>query len=79
VAMRACPTAGLALVDDLLDRGELTDYRLSPAARAALCLRGGRTADARRSLQRTLELTKQEPERRLLQRRLTELERTPRT
>jgi len=73
VAMRDGPGAGLALVDDLLDRGELSDYRLAHAARAELCRRLGRTADARRSLQRALELTRQEPERRLLQRRLAEL------
>ena len=73
VAMRDGPDAGLALVDDLLDRGELTDYRLAHAARAELCRRLGRKAEARRSLRRALELTKQEPERRLLERRLAEL------
>jgi RNA polymerase sigma-70 factor (ECF subfamily) len=73
VAMREGPTAGLALVDALLDRGELTEYRLAHAARAELCRRLGRMNDARTSLKRALELTKQEPERRLLERRLAEL------
>ncbi len=73
VAMRDGPGAGLALVDDLLNRGELADYRLAHAARAELCRRLGRTREARRSLERALELTKQEPERRLLERRLAEL------
>jgi RNA polymerase sigma-70 factor, ECF subfamily len=73
VAMRDGPAAGLALVDGLLDRGELTEYRLAHAARAELCRRLGQTTEARRSLLRALELTKQQPERRLLERRLAEL------
>jgi RNA polymerase sigma-70 factor (ECF subfamily) len=73
VAMRDGPAAGLALVDGLLDRGELTEYRLAHAARAELCRRLGRAKDARTSLKRALELTKLEPERRLLERRLAEL------
>ena len=73
VAMRDGPAAGLALVDELLDRGELNEYRLAHAARAELCRRLGRTKDARRSLQRALALTKQQPERRLLERRLANL------
>ena len=73
VAMRDGPAAGLALVDGLLNRGELTEYRLAHAARAELCRRLGRASDARASLERALELTRQEPERRLLERRLAEL------
>ena len=73
IAMRDGPAAGLALVDALLDRGELTEYRLAHAARAEMCRRLGRTKDARTSLKRALELTKLEPERRLLERRLAEL------
>jgi RNA polymerase sigma-70 factor (ECF subfamily) len=57
----------------LLDRGQLTEYRLAHAARAELCRRLGRTSEARASLERALELTRQEPERRLLERRLAEL------
>jgi RNA polymerase sigma-70 factor (ECF subfamily) len=73
IAMRDGPAAGLALVDDLLDRGDLRDYRLAHAARAELCRRLGRIADARASFERALELTRQEPERRLLQQRLAGL------
>jgi len=73
VAMRDGPLAGLTLIDDLLDRGELKEYRLAHAARAELCRRLGRTKDARTSLKRALELTKQEPERRLLEKRLAQL------
>ena len=73
VAMRDGPAAGLALVDAILARGELSDYRLAHAARADLCRRLGRAADARVSYERALVLTRQEPERRFLERRLAEL------
>jgi RNA polymerase sigma-70 factor (ECF subfamily) len=73
VAMRDGPAAGLALVDAILDRGDLLDYRLAHAARADFCRRLGRAADARASYERALALTKQEPERRFFERRLAEL------
>ncbi len=73
VAMRDGPLAGLALIDAILARGDLTDYHLTHAARADLCRRLERTAEARASYERALGLTKQEPERRFLQRRLDEL------
>jgi RNA polymerase sigma-70 factor (ECF subfamily) len=73
IAMRDGPAAGLAIVDGILARGELRDYRLAHAARAELCRRLGRTSDARTSFERALALTRQEPERRLLERRLAEL------
>ena len=79
VAMRDGPEAGLALVDAILARGELADYRLAHAARADLCRRLGKTADARASYQRALELTRQEPERRFLEKRLAELATTGRS
>jgi RNA polymerase sigma-70 factor (ECF subfamily) len=73
VAMRDGPAAGLALVDAILQRGDLTDYRLAHAARADLARRLGRVDEARSSYERALTLTRQEPERRFLQRRLAEL------
>ncbi len=73
VAMRDGPEAGLTLVDDILARGELADYHLSHAARADLCRRLGRTAEARTSYERALGLAEQEPERRFLTRRLADL------
>ena len=73
IAMRDGPEAGLALVDAILARGDLGDYRLAHAARAELCRRLGRTADARAAFERALTLTKQEPERRFLERRLAGL------
>ncbi len=73
VAMRDGPAAGLALVEALLERGELGDYRLAHAARADLCRRLGRHHEARAAYRRALELTRQVPERRFLERRLAAL------
>ena len=73
VAMRDGPLAGLELVDAILARGDLENYHLAHAARADLCRRLGRTAEASASYERALGLTKQEPERRFLERRLAEL------
>ena len=73
VAMRDGPAAGLVLVESILARGELVDYHLAHSVRADLCRRLGRAADARASYQRALDLARQEPERRFLERRLSEL------
>ncbi len=73
VAMRDGPATGLALIDAILTRGELTDYHLAHSARADLCRRLERVADARASYQQAIALARQEPERRFLERRLTEL------
>ncbi len=73
VAMRDGPAAGLILVDAILARGDLADYHLAHAARADLCRRLGRTAEARAAYRQALTLTRQEPERRFLEKRLAEL------
>ncbi|MGH7404632.1 MAG: RNA polymerase sigma factor [Candidatus Methylomirabilales bacterium] len=73
VAMRDGPLAGLELIEAILARGDLADYHLAHSARADLCRRLGRTAEARTSYERALALTQQEPERRFLERRLAEL------
>jgi RNA polymerase sigma-70 factor (ECF subfamily) len=73
LAMRDGPVIGLKLIDELLARGELSDYHLAHSARAELCRRLGRIDEARQSFQRALELTCQEPERRFLEKRLREL------
>jgi len=73
VAMHDGPAAGLALVDRILERGELVSYRFAHATRADLCRRLGRTPEARAAYRRALELTLQESERRFLERRLAEL------
>jgi RNA polymerase sigma-70 factor (ECF subfamily) len=71
--MRDGPAAGLVLIDGILARGELADYHLAHSARAELCRRLGKTGDARASYERALGLTRQEPQRRFLERRLADL------
>jgi len=73
VAMRDGPSAGLALIDALLARGDLADYHLAHSARADLLRRLGKTAEARAAYEVALKLTRQAPERRFLERRLREL------
>jgi RNA polymerase sigma-70 factor (ECF subfamily) len=73
VAMHDGPAAGLTLIDAILGRGDLENYHLAHAARADLCRRLGRTAEARASYERALTLAQQEPERQFLERRLVEL------
>jgi RNA polymerase sigma-70 factor (ECF subfamily) len=75
VAMRDGAEAGLALVDGILGRGDLLDYRFAHAARAELCRRLGRAAEAGASYDRALALTRQETERRFLERRRAALSR----
>jgi RNA polymerase sigma-70 factor, ECF subfamily len=73
VAMRDGPAKGLELVDELLAGGELVNYHLAYAARADFCRRLGKWSEARTSYEQALTLTKQEPERRFLKKRLNEL------
>ncbi|MCC7487037.1 MAG: RNA polymerase sigma factor [Burkholderiales bacterium] len=74
VAMRDGPAAGLALVEAILGRGELAGYHLAHSARAELLRRLGRAHEARASYEHALRLTRQEPERRFLARRIAETE-----
>ena len=71
VAMRDGPEAGLALVEPLLP--VLPGYHAAPAAAADLCRRAGRLHEAQAHYRSAAALAKQEPERRFLQRRLTEV------
>jgi RNA polymerase sigma-70 factor (ECF subfamily) len=73
VAMSEGPEQGLRLIDDLLERDELSNYHLAHSARADLCRRLGRIPEARASYERALELARQEPDRRFLARRIEEL------
>ncbi len=73
LAMRDGPEAGLVQIDAILERGDLADYHLAHAARADLCRRAGRPDDARASYERALSLTQLDPERRFLERRMSEL------
>jgi RNA polymerase sigma-70 factor, ECF subfamily len=73
VAMCDGPAAGLALVNAILERGDLADYHFAHSARADLCRRLGRTAEAISAYERALALTSQAPEQRFIERRLAEL------
>jgi RNA polymerase sigma-70 factor (ECF subfamily) len=73
VAMRDGPEAGLGLIDGILARGELRDYQPAHAARAELCRRLGRSAEARASYERALALVQQRSLRRYLEQRLRDL------
>jgi RNA polymerase sigma-70 factor (ECF subfamily) len=73
IAMCDGPEAGLAQIDTVLEHGELANYYLAHSARADMCRRLGRTAEARASYEKALALTQQEPERQFLQERIRQL------
>ena len=73
IAMRDGPEAGLMHIDAVLEHGELANYYLAHSARADMCRRLGRTAEARASYEKALALTQQEPERQFLQERIRQL------
>jgi RNA polymerase sigma-70 factor (ECF subfamily) len=70
IAMRDGPAIGLALIDSILACGDLTDYQFAHSARGELLRRLGRTEEARAAFERALALTRQETERRFLERQL---------
>jgi len=71
VAMRDGPQEGLKIIDSLLE--QLDAYHLAHAARADLCRRLGRKAEALASYERALSLARQEPERRFIGHRIAAL------
>ncbi|MGH9679088.1 MAG: RNA polymerase sigma factor, partial [Candidatus Acidiferrales bacterium] len=73
IAMRDGPEAGLTHIDEVLEHGELANYYLVHSARADMCRRLGRTAEARSSYEKALALTQQEPERQFLKERIRQL------
>jgi RNA polymerase sigma-70 factor (ECF subfamily) len=73
VAMRDGPAAGLLIIEAILTRGDLQDYYLAHSARAGLCRRLGKLAEAREAYQIALSLARPEPARRFLAKRLSEL------
>jgi RNA polymerase sigma-70 factor, ECF subfamily len=73
VAMRDGAQAGLELIDAIIASGELSEYRFVYSARAELCRRVGLIDEAKASYAHALALTRQEPERQFLERRLSEL------
>jgi len=73
IAMRDEPSAGLTIIDAILTRGDLLTYAPAHAARADLCRRLGRNPEAAAAYRRAIELTRQEPERRFFEKRLSQL------
>lgn len=73
IAMRDGPKAGLALIEPLLQGDDLQRYAPAHSAHAELCRRLSRHDAARASYLRALELTRQDAQRRFLERRLREL------
>ena len=73
IAMHRGPEAGLAVVREILDRGDLKNYALAHAAAADFHRRLNQKEEARAAYEKALALTRQEPERRFLQRRLEAL------
>jgi RNA polymerase sigma-70 factor (ECF subfamily) len=73
IAMHRGPEAGLAVVREILDRGDLKNYALAHAAAADFHRRLNQKEEARAAYEKALALTRQEPERRFLQRRIEAL------
>lgn len=73
IAMRDGAAAGLAALDEIAAEGSLAEYHLYHAAYADLCRRLGHHQQARQSYERALTWAQQQPERRYLQKRLSEL------
>lgn len=74
VAMRDGPLAGLALLDEISESGQLANYHLLHAARADFYRRLGRKSEAIAAYKQALLLTSQTPEKHFLQGRLTEMQ-----
>lgn len=74
VAMRDGPEVGLQIIDAILGRGELADYHLAHSARGELLRRLRKPAEAIEAIQAAMNLTKQEPERRFLKRKIEAIE-----
>ena len=66
VAMRDGALVGLEIVDEILHRGELTDYALAHSARGELLRRSGRSSEAIAAFDKALSLTDHPSEKRFL-------------
>jgi RNA polymerase sigma factor (sigma-70 family) len=69
VSMAFGPAEALAIVDALVESGELESYHLLFAVRGDLLVRLGRMSEARAEFERAASLTRNERERRLMQAR----------
>jgi len=74
IAMRDGPAAGLALIDAIFARGDLTDYNHAHSARGELLRRLKRLGEASEAYKRALQLVTQDAERRFLEGRLESLQ-----
>ena len=74
VAMAQGPAAALALVDALSSEPVLKEYHLLPSVRADFLIKLGRTAEARRELERAASLARNAREKKLLLDRAAGLE-----
>ncbi|KQO96955.1 RNA polymerase subunit sigma-24 [Leifsonia sp. Leaf264] len=70
VAMASGPAEGLAVIDAIVERGELADSHQLPAVRGELLLRLGRRDEARAALTEALELCTNAAERAVLELKL---------
>ena len=73
VAMADGPRAGLAIIDELAESGELDEYHLLHAARADMLRRLGSNTEAAENYELALSLASNDSERRFLERRLREV------
>jgi RNA polymerase sigma-70 factor (ECF subfamily) len=67
------PEAGLALLDGISRRGELSGYHLLPAARGRLLARLGRRAEASAAYREAFGLASNDAEKRFLERQIEEI------
>lgn len=70
IAMRDGPAAGLQLIDQILESGQLQTYMLAHSARGELLIRLGRFDDARRAIEKAIQCTEQPAELRFLKGKL---------
>jgi RNA polymerase sigma factor (sigma-70 family) len=73
IGMAYGPETGLSEADALLSDPSLRDYHLLPAVRGDLLARLSRYTEAAREFERALSLTRNEPEREFLRRRIAEM------
>ena len=73
VAMATGPADGLAVVEEIESRGELTGSHLLPAVRGELLIRLGRQDEARTALLRAAQLCGNAAERAVLERKIREV------
>jgi RNA polymerase sigma-70 factor (ECF subfamily) len=77
IAMNGAPDTGLKLLDDIAHHPQISRYHLFHAAKADLLRRQGQHEAARSAYQQALLLVTLDPEKRFLNRRLSELDKLP--